>query len=79
VGGYAHFNIETLDIARQCGYEIGFSFQTGINLLGQINRYDIHRIPGDLELSMMCAALSLPSVFAQRKSDPSGPLPVRDF
>jgi peptidoglycan/xylan/chitin deacetylase (PgdA/CDA1 family) len=44
VGGYQHFTPATMRIARECGYEGAFSFQTGGNSAGHINPYNIHRM-----------------------------------
>lgn len=64
VGGYAHFTRHTQDLAARCGYELGFSFNTSINRWEAFEPFDVKRIEGPHDLSLMAAATALPEVFA---------------
>lgn len=44
VGGYEHFHLETKDLAREAGYDLAFSFLTGINQFGKMDPYDVRRV-----------------------------------
>lgn len=65
VGGHIDCHFETSGLAEQCGYELGFSFQTGANHLDRLNPFEIGRISGEDSLALTAAAVSLPSVFAR--------------
>jgi peptidoglycan/xylan/chitin deacetylase (PgdA/CDA1 family) len=64
-GSYRNFTPATMRIARECGYEAGFSFHSGGNFLPGVNPYDLHRIPATISLDAMfaCSAF-LPSAFS---------------
>ena len=65
VGGYEHFNVETMELAKSCGYQLGFSFLTGHN--SQIrNTFDLKRIASPNDLSQMEATLGFPAILARR-------------
>jgi peptidoglycan/xylan/chitin deacetylase (PgdA/CDA1 family) len=67
VGGHIDCHFETSGLAEQCGYELGFSFQTGANHLDRLNPFEIGRISAEESLPLTCAAISLPSVFARSR------------
>ena len=64
VGGYEHFTPLTRSIAATCGYELGFSFNTGINVWNSIHPFDIKRITGPPNVCMLAATVTLPSIFS---------------
>lgn len=66
VGHYAHFNNVTMKTADECGYKLGFSFNTGINSWRDIDRYNIKRIAGPDHAIMFYATYTFPYVFRQR-------------
>lgn len=51
VGGLEHFNQTTLELVERAGYDVAFSFNTGVTKLGEFNRYAIPRFgaPSDFE------------------------------
>lgn len=63
VGGYRHFTAETRKIAESCGYEIGYSFCTGVNHWGDIQRFDVKRIGQPMTIPMLAGTTVLPEVF----------------
>ena len=71
VGGYQHFTAASMRIARECGYEGAFSFQTGGNSAGSINPYNIRRLaPSDqLDPLFACGAL-MPRIFTWSRALP---------
>ena len=76
VGGHEDWHLETGEIAERCGYEIGFSFQTGANQLNKMNRFEIARVPAEDTIPMTCAAVTLPSIFARSRT---GERPTRSL
>lgn len=75
VGGYEHFNTETMQIAKECGYKLAFSFLTGTNLSRKINPYDIKRIDFPMAETVFSAIFSMPRLFAKRTCALPAPLP----
>jgi len=65
VGNYQHFSIETQLLLLECGYKLGFSFNTGVNYDQEILPYDIKRVESEGELEMLAAMTLLPSIFAR--------------
>jgi peptidoglycan/xylan/chitin deacetylase (PgdA/CDA1 family) len=55
VGSYRNFTTATMRIARECGYEAAFSFHSGGNLPGTVNRYNVRRIAAADRLNSMFA------------------------
>ncbi len=76
VGGHDDWHLETGEIAERCGYQLGFSFQTGANRLHRVNRLEIARVPAEDTIPMTCAAVSFPSVFARSRT---GERPTRSL
>ena len=72
VGGYQHFTAASMRIARECGYEGAFSFQTGGNIAGDINPYNIRRLASSAQFDPLfaCSAV-MPHIFTW-----SRPLPA---
>lgn len=66
VGGYEHFNLETKNLAKECGYQIGFSYHTGVNFHSTFDPFDIKRIAAPHHSSELLATLALPRIFARR-------------
>jgi peptidoglycan/xylan/chitin deacetylase (PgdA/CDA1 family) len=64
VGGYEHFNVETKAIAREAGYEVAYSFLTGTNLAGAVDRYDVRRMCPQASLALVAGVFCLPALFA---------------
>ncbi len=70
VGGYEHFNLETKALARDCGYEAGFSFTHEVNSLENLRKdpFCIRRLVPDLDLSITVGVVSCPSLFVKKRS-----------
>ena len=51
VGGLEHFNQTSLELVGYAGYDVAFSFNTGVTKLGEFNRYAIpcSGAPSDFE------------------------------
>lgn len=67
VGGETDCHHETAGLAQKCGYELGFSFQTGANRLERLNPFRIGRISAEESIPLTCAAITLPSIFARSR------------
>lgn len=65
VGSYYCFTKDSCHLAAECGYDLGFSFNTGINKGMQTNPYNIKRISSESELEHFAALSSFPGLFAQ--------------
>ena len=65
VGGYQHFTRETQALAAQCGYRLGFSFNTFVNHWGSMNCFDVRRIEEPRGVNLLAAAAILPGLFAR--------------
>jgi len=63
VGNYEHFSRETQLLAEECGYRIGFSFNTGVNYQQKIDPFDIKRVEAQGEIEMLAAMTQLPWLF----------------
>ena len=73
VGRYGNFNAATMRIARECGYQGGFSFRTGANAPGAINPYDIRRISaGDRFDGAFACSAYIPKLFSWDQAAPAG-------
>ncbi len=64
VGGYRHFTPQTQRLAEECGYELGFSFNTGVNRWQIKNRFDVKRIFAPNDVPLLAASSVLPEVFS---------------
>ena len=65
VGGYSHFTEETKELARLCGYSIGYSFATGVNSTLNLDRFDVKRVSSPITAGFLAAKASCPNVFAR--------------
>ena len=65
VGNYEHFSEETQAIARECGYELGFSFNTGVNTGSRLTALDIKRVAAPATVELTSAMTLLPGIFAR--------------
>ena len=54
---------ETEQIARRLGFDVGFTYLTGVNTWGQINHHAISRVAATEDLSSFIALAVLPEVF----------------
>lgn len=63
VGGYQHFTRETLQLASECGYEAGFSFNTGVNDLLKLGPYTIKRIEPPSSEARLATLAAFPELF----------------
>ena len=68
VGGHEDCHQETGELAEKCGYELGFSFQTGSNRMDSLAPFGIHRISAEDSIPLTCAAITLPTLFARSRS-----------
>ena len=55
---------ETAPIARRCGYEVGFTYLTGVNRWSSVSRYCISRVAGPGDLASLAAMTVLPELFS---------------
>jgi peptidoglycan/xylan/chitin deacetylase (PgdA/CDA1 family) len=62
VGGYTHFTGCTKNLAQMCGYQVGFSFATGINRSPD-DTFAIRRVSGPQSLAFLSAKASFPAIF----------------
>ncbi len=65
VGGYSHFTEETKEVARLCGYSVGYSFATGVNDASKLDRFDVKRVSSPLTAGFLAAKASCPNFFAR--------------
>ncbi len=64
VGNYEHFSKETQILAAECGYKLGFSFNTGTNANKDMMPYNIKRVGVQAEIELFAATALLPRIFA---------------
>lgn len=62
-GGSLHYGRESMSIALECGYEIGFSFHGRMNRGSSIDRFGISRFRAPDEIELMAASIVIPEVF----------------
>lgn len=62
-GGSLHFGRDSMSIASECGYEIGFSFHGRANRGGRMDRYGISRVRAPDDFELMTASTLLPEIF----------------
>jgi peptidoglycan/xylan/chitin deacetylase (PgdA/CDA1 family) len=67
VGNYQHFTAESQALAAQCGFELGFSFNTGVNYGGSIAPFDVKRVDPPDQIELLAAMTVLPQLFARRE------------
>lgn len=63
LGGRNHIGEGTVRAAEETGYEAGFSFNTGYNVLTRMDRYDLKRVSGPDDLYLLAAAVVFPNLF----------------
>ena len=63
VGNSAHFTIETMKIASECGYNGAFSFNTGINYESDFSPFDIKRIMPPQNIELFASISVFPKLF----------------
>ncbi|ADK86457.1 polysaccharide deacetylase [Desulfarculus baarsii DSM 2075] len=64
VGGARHFDAQTKQLARQCGYEVAFSFGAGKNTsINDLDRFNIHRFEPARQIQLLAGQCALPGVF----------------
>lgn len=69
VGGFEHFTVESQMIARDCGYQLGFSCDTGVNSWNIKDLLAVSRVSGLLEdLRTVSAFVILPEIFMWDKA-----------
>ncbi len=64
LGGHDHITSGTARIAAEAGYEAGFTFNTGMNLLQKMSRYDLRRISGPDDIYLLFSSTLFPSLFS---------------
>ncbi|HEY6006037.1 MAG TPA: polysaccharide deacetylase family protein [Anaeromyxobacter sp.] len=62
-GGSLHYGKDSMSLASECGYEIGFSFHGRANRSGRIDRFGISRFRAPDEIELMAASIVIPEVF----------------
>lgn len=65
VGGRGHFTDATMTLARECGYDLGFSFMNGVNRMDGLNRFNIQRICNQKDEATYSGVFNLPWIFAR--------------
>ena len=65
-GGYQHFAERTKMAAAATGYRLAFSFNTGVNRSGKLDRYDIKRLGAPARPGRLAAMTAYPQLFAWR-------------
>lgn len=75
VGGYEHFHDQTMNVAKECGYQFAFSFLTGSNHLNELNHFDIKRIDRQLDEPTYAGVFAMPWLFAKRSCSLKKPMP----
>ncbi len=63
VGDYGDFNLETQRIAEGCGYELGFSFATGVNRRTRLRPFDVKRVSAPATTAFLAAKVKAPLLF----------------
>lgn len=63
VGGFAHINQHTPALAKEVGYDLGFTYLTGHNRFGDIDRHQIRRTEGPAQLDLLAGFVTLPRLF----------------
>ena len=63
VGNYYHFTEDTKQIVKKAGYDIAFSFLTGINKYVSMDRMDVKRISGSKKFFRFACEIKWPSFF----------------
>jgi peptidoglycan/xylan/chitin deacetylase (PgdA/CDA1 family) len=55
---------ERREVVRSAGYELGFSYGTGVNLLGRLDPFDVRRFAADLDVTpeLFRARMALPYI-----------------
>lgn len=66
LGGRAHISEDTVRAAAEAGYEAGFSFNTGYNILTRMDRYDLKRISGPDDFYLLASAVAFTGLFARK-------------
>ena len=72
VGGYEHFHRETMCLARECGYDLGFSFLTGVNQMKSLEPFNIKRMGHQNDPAIYAGVINFPWIFEDkpRRSHP---------
>jgi peptidoglycan/xylan/chitin deacetylase (PgdA/CDA1 family) len=63
VGNYQHYSKDTQILAEECGYKLGFSFNTGVHYNQEIQPFGIRRVESQGEIEMFAAMTLLPRLF----------------
>ncbi len=63
VGNYHHFTEDTKELATECGYELAFSFLTGINSWERLDTMNIRRISVSNYLPRFVGIMCMPGLF----------------
>lgn len=63
VGNYHHFSEDTKKIAVECGYDLAFSFLTGINSWGKLDSMNVKRISVSSYLPRFVGTMCMPDLF----------------
>lgn len=63
VGNYQHFTPESQRLAAECGYALGFSFNTGVNSDQPLAAYDVKRVGPPDTLTMLASMTMMPGLF----------------
>jgi peptidoglycan/xylan/chitin deacetylase (PgdA/CDA1 family) len=71
VGGYRHISRQTVVAAERTGYRAGFTFNTGINTAGSLERFTMRRIAGNSDITMFTSSLLFPEFFTWSRKAPS--------
>jgi peptidoglycan/xylan/chitin deacetylase (PgdA/CDA1 family) len=70
VGFYSHFTKETQALASECGYDLGFSFNTGVNYDQDIYPFDVKRVESEPEIEIFATMAMFPGIFINKTRSP---------
>lgn len=66
VGYYTHFSKETRQLAFESGYDLGFSFNTGINYYDKLIPFDVKRIEAENNIDMIVSMTYMSNIFIKK-------------
>ena len=72
VGGYDHFNSETMAVSKDIGFKLGFSYLTGINTWSNINAFNVKRMNVQREWLNLDMPLAFPGLFLKNHFEYTG-------
>lgn len=72
-GLYQYISPSIQSVAKRCGYQLGFTSNSGVNYLGRINDMSLKRFSGELDKVSTASLIAVwPELFASKEDWPSG-------